>query len=137
MEDTNGLIYGLELQARALTPQYGENNEVRFFIATNSLKPTNQVHLLEFNEEKANVKSKIYEHSLGEVWKLNSSPHNENLIASCYNVLKGAQVKTQAALLQMATDLDEQNVKMEFLPWQQIETLDTEVLLSIFNQHKN
>lgn len=59
MEESNGLIYGLELQARALTPQYGEGNEVRFFIATNSLKPTNQVHLLEFNEEQANVKSKV------------------------------------------------------------------------------
>lgn len=126
MEESNGLIYGLELQARALTPQYGEGNEVRFFIATNSLKPTNQVHLLEFNEEQANVKSKIYEHSLGEVWKLNSSPHNENLIASCYNILKGSQVQTQAALLEMPAEVDEQNLKMEFLPWQQVEILDTE-----------
>ncbi|XP_054734853.1 EARP-interacting protein homolog [Anastrepha obliqua] len=128
MEESNGLIYGLELQARALTPQYGEGNEVRFFIATNSLKPTNQVHLLEFNEEKANVKSKIFEHSLGEVWKLNSSPHDENLLASCYNVLKGTQVQTNAALLQLPTNLDEDNAKMEFIPWQKMETLDTEKL---------
>lgn len=61
------------------------------------------------------------------MWKLNSSPHDENLIASCYNVLKGSQVQTQAALLEMPAEVDEQNLKMEFLPWQHVEILDTEV----------
>ncbi|XP_037934960.1 EARP and GARP complex-interacting protein 1 [Teleopsis dalmanni] len=126
MDDAGGLIYGLELQARALTPQYGEGNEVRFLIATNSLKPTNQVHLLEYNEERANIKSKIFEHSLGEVWKLNSSPHDSSLLATCYNAQKGAQVQTLAALLTLPTDLEEQDVKTEFLQWDNVELLNTE-----------
>lgn len=53
------MIYGLELQARALTPQYGENNDVCFFIATNSLKPTNQLHLLQYDEEQGTIQSKV------------------------------------------------------------------------------
>jgi len=57
--DENSLIYGLELQARALTPQYGESNDVCFFIATNSLKPTNQVHLIQYEEEQGSVQSKV------------------------------------------------------------------------------
>lgn len=53
------MIYGLELQARALTPQYGESNDVCFFIATNSLKPTNQLHLLQYDEEQGTIQSKV------------------------------------------------------------------------------
>lgn len=57
--EENNLIYGLELQARALTPQYGEGNDVCFFIATNSLKPTNQLHLLQYDEEQGTIQSKV------------------------------------------------------------------------------
>lgn len=53
------MIYGLELQARALTPQHGESNDVCFFIATNSLKPTNQLHLLQYDEEQGTIQSKV------------------------------------------------------------------------------
>jgi len=59
--EENSIIYGLELQARALTPQYGESNDVCFFIATNSLKPTNQLHLLQYDEEQGTIQSKVSE----------------------------------------------------------------------------
>ncbi|EDW40342.1 GL24948 [Drosophila persimilis] len=127
--DENSLIYGLELQARALTPQYGESNEVCFFIATNSLKPTNQLHLISYDEEQGSIQSKVFEHALGEVWKLNSCPHNSRLLASVYNVQKGAQVQAHAALLTLPEDLslpDGQELKSEYLPWGQVEVLDTE-----------
>nr|XP_016994030.2 EARP-interacting protein homolog [Drosophila takahashii] len=128
--DENSLIYGLELQARALTPQYGESNDVCFFIATNSLKPTNQVHLIQYEEEQGTVQSKVFEHALGEVWKLNSCPHNARLLASVYNVQKGAQVLTQSALFTLPEDLnpDPEQLKSEYLPWAQVEVLDTEAL---------
>ncbi|KAH8338313.1 hypothetical protein KR067_007035 [Drosophila pandora] len=145
--DENSLIYGLELQARALTPQYGESNDVCFFIATNSLKPTNQVHLIQFEEEQGTVQSKVkmktkedgikkitfqvFEHALGEVWKLNSCPHNSRLLASVYNVQKGAQVLTQAALLTLPENLnptDAEQLKSEYLPWENVEQLSTESL---------
>ncbi|XP_068142750.1 EARP and GARP complex-interacting protein 1 [Drosophila tropicalis] len=126
--DSSLIIYGLELQARALTPQYGEGNDVRFFIATNSLKPTNtnQLHLLQYDEEQGNIQSKIFEHSLGEVWNLRSCPHQANLLASVYQ--KGAQVITQAAVLTLPDDLSSvrtEQLKSEYIPWKQVEVLDT------------
>ncbi|XP_034483440.1 EARP-interacting protein homolog [Drosophila innubila] len=127
--EENSMIYGLELQARALTPQYGESNDVCFFIATNSLKPTNQLHLLQYDEEQATIQSKIFEHALGEVWKLNSCPHDARLLASVYNVQKGAQVLSQAALLTLPVDdptaAANEPVKSEYIPWAQVEVLDT------------
>ncbi|XP_017861389.1 PREDICTED: protein TSSC1 [Drosophila arizonae] len=128
--EENNLIYGLELQARALTPQYGEGNDVCFFIATNSLKPTNQLHLLQYDEEQGTIQSKIFEHALGEVWKLNSCPHDAHLLASVYNVQKGAQVLSQAALLTLPNDdsrnkMDAEPIKSEYIPWAKIEVLDT------------
>ncbi|KAI8120198.1 hypothetical protein FF38_09523 [Lucilia cuprina] len=129
MDDSNGLIYGLELQARALAPQLAESNEIRYFIATNSLKPTNQVHLVEYNEEKSNITSKIFEHSMGEVWKINASPHDLHEIATCYNEQNGNSFKTKAALLTYSDgDANAGNVgiKSEFLEWHKMEILDTE-----------
>ncbi|KAL7732479.1 hypothetical protein ACLKA6_004436 [Drosophila palustris] len=126
--EENSMIYGLELQARALTPQYGEGNDVCFFIATNSLKPTNQLHLLQYDEEQATIQSKIFEHALGEVWKLNSCPHDSRLLASVYNVQKGAQVLSQAALLTLPMDdltASNEPIKSEYIPWAQVEVLDT------------
>lgn len=127
--EENSIIYGLELQARALTPQYGESNDVCFFIATNSLKPTNQLHLLQYDEEQGTIKSKIFEHALGEVWKLNSCPHDAKLLASVYNVQKGAQVLSQAALLTLPADdltaSTNEPIKSEYIPWAQVEVLDT------------
>ncbi|XP_060653943.1 EARP and GARP complex-interacting protein 1 [Drosophila nasuta] len=127
--EENSLIYGLELQARALTPQYGESNDVCFFIATNSLKPTNQLHLLQYDEEQGTIQSKIFEHALGEVWKLNSCPHDARLLASVYNVQKGAQVLSQAALLTLPEDdpnaSNNEPLKSEYIPWAKVEVLDT------------
>ncbi|KAH8307314.1 hypothetical protein KR044_009968 [Drosophila immigrans] len=127
--EENSLIYGLELQARALTPQYGESNDVCFFIATNSLKPTNQLHLLQYDEEQGTIQSKIFEHALGEVWKLNSCPHDARLLASVYNVQKGAQVLSQAALLTLPVDdpnaASNEPLKSEYIPWAKVEVLDT------------
>ncbi|CAH1992330.1 unnamed protein product [Acanthoscelides obtectus] len=58
MDNENAVIYGLEFQARALAPQLGETEKIQFIIGTQSLKQTNnQIHLLEFNEEKSTIKT--------------------------------------------------------------------------------
>lgn len=64
MEDANNLIYGLEFQARSLCSQIAESNEVRFFMATQSLKPNNQIHLVKVDDDlklQAKVNYKIWE----------------------------------------------------------------------------
>lgn len=60
MEDTNNLIYGLEFQARSLCSQVAESNEVRFFMATQSWKPNNQIHLVKVDDDlKLQAKVKV------------------------------------------------------------------------------
>ncbi|KAF5274412.1 hypothetical protein FQA39_LY07292 [Lamprigera yunnana] len=86
MENENSIIYGLEFQARALCPQLADTEKIRFFVGTQSLKQVNnQIHLVEFDEEKSTIKTMVYNHSHGEVWKLNASPSNPLQIATCYN----------------------------------------------------
>eukprot|EP00794_Sanderia_malayensis_P016871 gene16871-18576_t len=51
MDDDSAVIYGLELQARSLCPQYGESDAVRFLVGTQSLRFDNQVHLIDFDDE--------------------------------------------------------------------------------------
>lgn len=59
MEENNSIIYGLESQARSLTPQLAEPKEIRFFIATQTLKPNNQLHLIELNESSSSLSAKV------------------------------------------------------------------------------
>lgn len=59
MDENNSIIYGLESQARSLTPQLAEPKEIRFFIATQTLKPSNQLHLIELSESSASLSAKV------------------------------------------------------------------------------
>lgn len=66
---------------------------------------------------------------MGEVWKLNSCPNDARLLATVYNVQKGAQVLSQAALLTLPADdsigASNEQLKSEYIPWAQVEVLDT------------
>ncbi|EFA07641.1 EARP and GARP complex-interacting protein 1 [Tribolium castaneum] len=86
MENENSVIYGLEFQARALAPQNAEIEKICFLIGTQSLKQaTNQIHLVEFNDEDSTLKTSVFNHPEGEIWKLNSSPLDETKLVTCYN----------------------------------------------------
>lgn len=124
--DESPVIYGLALQARALTSQIAESNEVRFFIATHSLKPNNQIHLIEYNEDLSTLKAKIFSHPLGEIWKLNSSPYDPRILLSCFSSQKGSQVVTQTALLNLPEDLENKSENDEFNSFENVEVLQTE-----------
>ncbi|XP_057660927.1 EARP-interacting protein homolog [Diorhabda carinulata] len=90
MDNENSVIYGLEFQSRALCAQYAETEKIRFLIGTQSLKQTNnQIHLIEFNEEISTIKTSVFHHSEGEIWKLTSSPIDPLKISTCYNTLTG------------------------------------------------
>ncbi|GAB0101007.1 TSSC1 [Sergentomyia squamirostris] len=118
-------IYGLEFQARALVSQLAENNEIRFFIATQSLKPNNQIHLLEVNEDgEPTLKARVFSHPYGEVWKLNSSPHDANLLVSCCSNQRGSQVGTQAVLLRLPEEEPSEKGDEEFLEFKEAEVLN-------------
>lgn len=48
-----------DFQARTLAPQLAENSEIRFFVATQTLKPQNQIHLVELNENASTLKQRV------------------------------------------------------------------------------
>ncbi|XP_046609070.1 EARP-interacting protein homolog [Neodiprion virginianus] len=88
MDTDNPIIYGLEFQARALSPQTAEADIVRFLVGTQSLKfHDNQVHLVELDEETGSLKTQVFQHSIGEIWNLQASPADPSNFITCYNTL--------------------------------------------------
>lgn len=90
--------------------QRGEQNAVRFFVATNSLQMStnNQIHLVEFIEDKFQLRTKVFEHKSGDIWNLNANPQDRCEIAICYNqVNHHNQVKSCGALCLYDDDCDE------------------------------
>ncbi|KAI5631068.1 protein TSSC1 [Phthorimaea operculella] len=86
MEEGNSIIYGLEHQTRALSPQYGEGEAIRFLIGTQSLKPrANQVHVVELEEDTGALHTKVFKHELGEIWHLRCSPHDAATLVTTHN----------------------------------------------------
>ncbi|CAH0550838.1 unnamed protein product [Brassicogethes aeneus] len=127
--DENSVIYGLEFQARALAPQLAETEQIRFIIGTQSLKQTNnQIHLVEFNEEISTIKTNVFHHSEGEIWKITTSPVDALKLATCYNsvasisscmmktaILKLPEEKNPDSIdnLEVVTKLDTENFGIE------------------------
>lgn len=99
------------MQARALASQLAETEKIRFFIGTQSLKQiNNQIHLVEFDEENSTLKTTVFYHTLGEIWKLNSSPLNVSLITTCYNVITNdntCSIKTSILKIPEESDPDQ------------------------------
>ncbi|XP_041976880.1 EARP and GARP complex-interacting protein 1 [Aricia agestis] len=86
MDEGNSIIYGLEHQTRALSPQYGESDAIRFLIGTQSLKPqTNQVHVVELEEDTGALHTKVFKHDIGEIWHLRCSPHDAATLLTTHN----------------------------------------------------
>lgn len=87
-ENDSPLIYGTEHQARALCSQNisgGSDSCVRFLVGTQSLQTPNQVHLLEYLEDRNSISKAIFKHEEGEIWHISSSSKNPRLIATCYS----------------------------------------------------
>ncbi|KAH9636304.1 hypothetical protein HF086_003271 [Spodoptera exigua] len=73
MEEGNSIIYGLEHQTRALSPQYGESDAIRFLIGTQSLKPnSNQIHVVELEEDTGALHTKVIPKDLDDLSAIQS-----------------------------------------------------------------
>ncbi|KAL9701842.1 hypothetical protein quinque_005283 [Culex quinquefasciatus] len=107
MDDNNSLIYGLEFQARALASRQAESNDVRFFLATQSLKPNNQLHVVDLDEDSSTLQAKIFSH-----------PNWANTL--------GSQGVMQTALLRLPDELTPPDDEAEFLKFADVEVLNTE-----------
>nr|XP_036882371.1 EARP-interacting protein homolog [Manis javanica] len=104
MEDDAPVIYGLEFQARALTPQTAETDAIRFLVGTQSLKYDNQIHVIDFDDENNIINKNVLLHQVGEIWHISASPADKSVLATCYN--KNSKVLTCAAVWRMPKELE-------------------------------
>lgn len=98
MNDPAPVIYGLEFQARTLCPQLGETDAIRFLVGTQSLRSTNQVHLLDFEDESNLITKHVFSHEPGEVWHIASNPLDKNILATSYNKIIDGKTKRFATM---------------------------------------
>ncbi|XP_006910274.1 EARP-interacting protein isoform X3 [Pteropus alecto] len=101
MEDDAPVIYGLEFQARALTPQTAETDAIRFLVGTQSLKYDNQIHIIDFDDENNIINKNVLLHQVGEIWHISASPADRAVLATCYNHTLDSKVLTCAAVWKM------------------------------------
>eukprot|EP00118_Oscarella_pearsei_P028382 m.2026 g.2026 ORF g.2026 m.2026 type:complete len:102 (+) comp8180_c0_seq2:9-314(+) len=85
MEEDAPVIYGLESQGRAISSRTAETDEIHFLVGTQSLRSENQIHLLEFDDESNYIEKKVFVHPNGEIWQLNCSPRDKDLISTSYS----------------------------------------------------
>lgn len=115
----NNLIYGIQNSPiRSLVAQQ-DSEEIRFFVGTQVINQSNQIHLLQLDDDGEKLKSKIFSHE-GEIWKLTSCP-NDKLLASVYStnlVMKSAVLKIPDEIFN--------DPQQEILEFEQIEVLDIE-----------
>ncbi|XDB53550.1 hypothetical protein AB1E18_007067 [Capra hircus] len=106
MEDDAPVIYGLEFQARALTPQTAETDAIRFLVGTQSLKYDNQVHVIDFDDENNIISKTVLLHQAGEIWHISASPADRGVLATCYSQAADSKVVTCAAVWRMPAELE-------------------------------
>lgn len=106
MEDDAPVIYGLEFQARALTPQTSETDAIRFLVGTQSLKYDNQVHVIDFDDENNIINKTVLLHQAGEIWHISASPADRGVLATCYSQAADSKVVTCAAVWRMPAELE-------------------------------
>nr|XP_013002698.1 EARP-interacting protein isoform X1 [Cavia porcellus] len=106
MEDDAPVIYGLEFQARALTPQTAETDAIRFLVGTQSLKYDNQIHIIDFDDENNIINKNVLLHQAGEIWHISASPADKGVLATCYNRTSDSRVLGCAAVWRMPKDLE-------------------------------
>jgi WD40 repeat protein len=114
----NQIIYGIEFQVRSLVSQQ-DAEEIRFFVGTQIINNTNQIHLLEVDDENK-LKTKVFLHEEGEIWKLTSSP-TDKLLASVYS--NNTLMKTSILTIPENIFDDPQQENLKFA---NVEVLDTE-----------
>uniref|UniRef100_H3DN50 EARP complex and GARP complex interacting protein 1 n=1 Tax=Tetraodon nigroviridis TaxID=99883 RepID=H3DN50_TETNG len=109
MEDDAPVIYGLEFQARALTPQTGETDAIRFLVGTQSLKFDNQIHIIDFDDENNIINKNVLSHQSGEIWHIAACPADKTVFTTCYNKTCDGRVTSCASVWRMPSDWETGN----------------------------
>jgi len=133
IEKDPAIIYGLELNARALAAQSAETELVRFLVGTQGPSHDNQVLLIDFDEESDRIASNAFQHNSGEIWHISASATHKDLFATSHRKAVGNAVQHGGTVWKLP-DFD---LKMEGqtpMPLEEAFTLgtdDTDPLLNI------
>ena len=101
-----GLIHGLELQGRALSPVISDTDNITFLVGTQSLRHNNKIYRLVLDEETHQLVKKQFKHSAGEVWHLDSCPTDDKLFTSTYGEREGPNGWRKSASIMKIPDLE-------------------------------
>jgi WD40 repeat protein len=106
MDSDGGLIYGLEYQCRSLCAVEAETEKIQFLVGTQGLKNklTNQVHLLEVDEESRTMVKTIFNHPAGEVWDLAACPADPDLFLTRHSCIDNNVCKMEATIWSKSED---------------------------------
>ncbi|KAK9768404.1 phosphatidylserine decarboxylase 1 [Basidiobolus ranarum] len=94
------VVYGLRHNARCLSSVKGSSLRNKFLAGTRKLKESNEIHLVDFDEEEMEVKSLIYRHP-PEIWSLETCPSDEQLFFSVYSEVENNQAQFSGTLWRM------------------------------------
>ncbi|CAH1255268.1 TSSC1 [Branchiostoma lanceolatum] len=106
MDDDAPVIYGLEFQARALTPQVAETDAIRFLVGTQSLKFENQIHQIDFDDENNILNKNVFLHQPGEVWHVSASPADKAVLTTVYNKTSEQKAEMCGAVWRIPSEFD-------------------------------
>lgn len=110
IEDADSsIIYGLDYQARAMCSISTEQDAVQFLIGTQTLKFENQVCLLTLDEDTNQITKQNFNHPLGEIWHISSSPIDANVFITCYRKVEGNRCLSGCSVWSYDVDTDDSN----------------------------
>ncbi|ORX87735.1 WD40 repeat-like protein [Basidiobolus meristosporus CBS 931.73] len=118
------VVYGLRHNARCLTSVKGSSLRNKFLAGTRKLKESNEIHLVDFDEEEMEVRSLIYRHP-PEIWSLETCPSDEQLFFSVYGQIKDNQQQFAGTLWRMDNTnvLNTSAAEAQDLPLKELVTL--------------
>lgn len=78
----------LTYKSRVISSVLGDTERHRFLVGTHSLTSKNEIHLIEYLEDKKSiVAAKIFKHQ-NEIWSISPHPKNPDLFWTVYNTGK-------------------------------------------------
>ena len=77
-------LYGLKYQSRSIIADLNNTSKNLFYIGTNSVRDSNEIHLIEYNEDNNDIYcNAIFIHPY-EIWNLSNHQNYKNNIISSY-----------------------------------------------------
>uniref|UniRef100_A0A5S6Q8L2 WD_REPEATS_REGION domain-containing protein n=1 Tax=Trichuris muris TaxID=70415 RepID=A0A5S6Q8L2_TRIMR len=122
VDNERSLIFGLDLQARSLAALTSNNEKSVFIAGTQSLKFSNQVCYMEFDDELNQLAKQSMIHGPGEIWHISTCPNRSDLFATCYQSVLSDKLLPGCRIWKLCYGEEEQGTNVDM---QSLSELDT------------